>query len=42
MPRLDFFDVLSTHGVPAFDLSADDARAEIAAARQVSSPNDRE
>jgi predicted HTH domain antitoxin len=28
MPRLDFLDVLSTHGVLAFDLSADDARAE--------------
>jgi len=42
MPRLDFLDVLSAHGLPAFDLSAEDARAEIVAARQVSPPNDRE
>ena len=40
MPRLDFLDILTAHGIAAFDLSAEDARAEIAAARQVSSPND--
>ncbi len=40
MQRLDFLDVLNTHGVPAFDLSADDALAEMAAARrQVSHPD---
>jgi len=42
MSRLDFLDVLNTHGVPAFDLSAEDADAEIAAARQVPPPDDRE
>ena len=41
MPRLEFLDVLNTHGVPVFDLSADDAHAEIVAARQqVSHPDD--
>jgi predicted HTH domain antitoxin len=28
MPRLEFLDVLNTHDVPAFDLSADDAHAK--------------
>ena len=43
MPRLEFLDVLNTHGVPAFDLSADDAHAEMAAARrQVSHLDDGE
>ena len=28
--RLDFLDVLASRGVPAFDLSAEDAAAEIA------------
>jgi predicted HTH domain antitoxin len=43
MPRLEFLDVLNTHGVPAFDLYADDARAKIAAARrQVSHRDDGE
>ena len=41
MPRLEFLDVLNTHGVPVFDLSADDARAEmVAARRQLSHPDD--
>ncbi|MDH3602560.1 MAG: UPF0175 family protein [Candidatus Tectomicrobia bacterium] len=41
MSRLDFLDVLSTHGIPPFDLSAEDAHAEIVAARQVGDPDDR-
>lgn len=40
LSRLDFLDVLASHGVAAFDLSAEDAHAEIAAARQVSQPDD--
>lgn len=42
MSRVSFLDVLSSHGVTAFDLSAEDAHAEIRAARQVSHPDDRE
>ena len=42
MSRLDFIDVLDTRGVPAFDLSAEDALAEITAARQVRHRDDRE
>jgi predicted HTH domain antitoxin len=32
--RLDFFDLLATRGIPAFDLSAADAAVEIAAAQR--------
>jgi predicted HTH domain antitoxin len=32
--RLDFLDLLATHGIPAFDLSAADAIAEIAVAQR--------
>jgi predicted HTH domain antitoxin len=32
--RLDFLDVLVSRGVPAFDLSAEDATAEIAAVQR--------
>ncbi len=32
--RLDFLDALSTRGVPAFDLSLEDAKAEVQAARR--------
>ena len=32
--RLDFLDVLASRGVPAFDLSAEDATAEIAAVQR--------
>jgi predicted HTH domain antitoxin len=42
MSRVSFLDVLSSHSVAAFDLSAEDAHAEIRAARQVSHPDDRE
>ena len=34
MTRPEFLDVLAARGIPAFDLSAADARAEIAAARR--------
>ena len=34
LSRLDFMDVLATRGIPAFDLSAEDATAEIAAAKR--------
>ncbi len=33
--RLDFLDALAARGVPAFDLSAEDAVAEIVAAQRV-------
>jgi len=39
--RLAFLDVLTAYGVPAFDLSAQDAHAEIAAARRVHTSDDR-
>jgi predicted HTH domain antitoxin len=41
VPRLAFLDVLMAHGVPAFDLSVEDADAEIAAARRVDRTDDR-
>lgn len=36
MNRLDFLDVLAARGVPAFDLSAEDAGTEIAVAARIS------
>ena len=42
IPRLAFLDVLMTHGVPAFDLSAEDADDEIVAARRVDHADDRQ
>src|SRR5688572_7593034 len=42
MPRLAFLDVLMARGVPAFDLSAEDVDAEIAAARRVDHTDDRQ
>ena len=32
--RLDFLDALNTRGVPAFDLSLEDAKAEVRAAQR--------
>jgi predicted HTH domain antitoxin len=40
MPRLAFLDVLMAHGVPAFDLSAEDAETEIAAVQRVDHKDD--
>ncbi|MGE0683402.1 MAG: UPF0175 family protein [Candidatus Binatia bacterium] len=40
--RLDFLDILASRGVPAFDLSAEDAAAEIAAAQRDPLSNDRQ
>lgn len=37
MNRLDFLDALAARGIPTFDLSAEDAAAEIAAAQRVTS-----
>lgn len=37
LTRLQFLDHLAAHGIPAFGLSADEAKAEIIAARRVSS-----
>jgi predicted HTH domain antitoxin len=34
LTRLDFLDVLAAHGMPAFDLTAADAAAEVAAAQR--------
>ena len=34
LSRLDFLDALSTQGVPAFDLSVEDAKAEVQAAQR--------
>jgi predicted HTH domain antitoxin len=34
MTRLDFLDILAAHGMPAFDLTAADAAAEVAAAQR--------
>lgn len=34
MSRLDFLDALNARGVPAFDLSVEDAKAEIDAAQR--------
>jgi predicted HTH domain antitoxin len=42
VPRLTFLYVLIAHGVPAFDLSVEDADAEIAAARRVDRTDDRQ
>lgn len=42
MNRLDFLDVLAARGIPAFDLSTEDAAAEIAAARRDAPPDDRQ
>ena len=42
MNRLDFLDALAERGIPAFDLSAEDAEAEITAAQQAIPPNDRQ
>ncbi len=42
MNRLDFLDALAARGVPAFDLSAEDAVAEIAAAQRVAPSDDRQ
>jgi predicted HTH domain antitoxin len=42
IPRLAFLDVLMAHGVPAFDLSVEDADAEIAAAQQLDRTDDRQ
>jgi predicted HTH domain antitoxin len=42
IPRLAFLDFLMVHGVPAFDLSVEDADAEMAAARRVDRPDDRQ
>jgi predicted HTH domain antitoxin len=41
LTRLEFLDVLAARGIPTFDLSAADARAEIAAARRPYLPYDR-
>jgi predicted HTH domain antitoxin len=40
--RLDFLDVLASRGVPAFDLSEEDALAEVAAARRDTPSDDRQ
>jgi predicted HTH domain antitoxin len=40
IPRVAFLDVLMAHGIPAFDLSVEDADAEIAAARRVDRTDD--
>jgi len=37
MNRLDFLDALAARGIPAFDLSAEDAAAELAAAQRLRS-----
>lgn len=42
MNRLDFLDALAARGIPAFDLSAEDATAEIAAAQRATSSDDRQ
>lgn len=42
MNRLDFLDALAARGVPAFELSAEDAAAEITAAQRAPSSNDRQ
>jgi predicted HTH domain antitoxin len=36
MNRLDFLDALNARGVPAFDLSVEDAKAEVKAAQRES------
>lgn len=41
MNRLDFLDVLAARGIPAFDLSAEDAAMEITAAQRTA-PDDRQ
>ena len=42
IPRLVFLDVLMAHGIPAFDLSVEDADAEIAVAQRVDHTDDRQ
>jgi predicted HTH domain antitoxin len=42
IPHLVFLDVLMAHGVPAFDLSVEDADAEMAAAQRVYRTDDRQ
>lgn len=42
IPRFAFLDVLMAHGVPAFDLSMEDADAEIVAARRADHTDDRQ
>ena len=36
LSRLDFLDALNAHGIPAFDLSVEDAKAEVQAAQRES------
>jgi len=40
--RLDFLDVLASRGVPAFDLTEEDALAEVVAAQRDTPPDDRQ
>jgi predicted HTH domain antitoxin len=40
--RLDFLDILAARGLPAFDLSGEDALAEIAAAQRPAVSDDRQ
>jgi predicted HTH domain antitoxin len=40
--HLAFLDVLMAHGIPAFDLSVEDADAEMAAARRMDCTDDRQ
>jgi predicted HTH domain antitoxin len=42
IPHLAFLDVLMAHGIPAFDLSVEDADAEMAAARRMDCTDDRQ
>ncbi len=42
MNRLDFLDILASRGIPAFDLSEEDALAEVAAAQRDTPSNDRQ
>jgi predicted HTH domain antitoxin len=42
IPRLAFLDVLMVRGIPAFDLSVEDADAEMAAARRMDCTDDRQ
>jgi predicted HTH domain antitoxin len=40
--RLDFLNILASRGIPAFDLTEEDARAEIAAAQRATPSDDRQ
>jgi len=40
--RLEFLDILASRGIPAFDLSEEDALAEIAAAQRATPADDRQ